>query len=195
MSGKIFEPGWFKKILGISIILIQLYPATSAQLAKEETPPLRERFFYGGSFGLQFGTLTDIQVAPVIGLWVLPRVAVAAGPDYRFYKYYTDRTNIYGVKSYVEITALRNINSVIPIGTNTDIIFHFEDELLSLESAFFKNPPYSSNRFYLNTVLAGGGLSQQLGKRSYLNFIILWALDDSGYGVYSNPELRMSFLF
>jgi hypothetical protein len=194
MSGKIFKPRWFMKILGISIILIQLYPATSAQLSKD-APPLRERFFYGGSFGLQFGTLTDIQVSPVVGLWVLPRVAVAVGPDYRFYKYYTEKTNIYGVKTYVELTALRNINSVIPIGTNTDIIFHFEDELVSLESAFFKNPPYSSNRFYLNTLLVGGGLSQQLGKRSFLNFLILWALDDSGYGVYNNPELRMSFQF
>lgn len=195
MSGKIFKPGWFMKILGISIVLIQIYPATCAQIKKEEAPPLRDRIFFGGSFGLQFGSITDIEVAPVAGLWVLPRVAVAAGPDYRFYKYYNEKTQIYGVKSYVELTALRNINSVIPLGTNTDIIFHFEDELLSLESSFFRNPPYSSNRFYLNTILAGGGLSQQLGQRSFLNILILWALDDSGYGIYSNPELRMNFLF
>jgi hypothetical protein len=195
MSGKIFEPRWLMKILGISLILFQLYPVTSAQLNKEEAPPLRERIFYGGSFGLQFGTLTDIQISPVIGLWVLPRVAVAAGPDYRFYKYYTQKTQIYGGKTYAELTVLRNINSVIPIGTNTDIIFHFEDELLSLESAYFKDLPFKSDRFYLNTLLIGGGLSQQLGKRSFFNFLILWALDDSGYGVYSNPELRMTFIF
>jgi hypothetical protein len=188
MSFKIFGPRWLLKILVISIILIQFNSVINAQLTREEAPPLKERIFYGGSFGLQFGTLTDIQIAPVIGLWVLPRVAIAAGPDYRFYKYYTQKTQIYGVKTYAELTVLRNINSVIPIGTNTDIIFHFEDELLSLESAYFKDLPYKSDRFYLNTVLVGGGLSQQLGKRSFFNFLILWALDDSGYGVYNNPE-------
>jgi hypothetical protein len=195
MSFKIFGPRWLLKILVISIILIQFNSVINAQLTREEAPPLKERIFYGGSFGLQFGTLTDIQIAPVIGLWVLPRVAIAAGPDYRFYKYYTQKTQIYGVKTYAELTVLRNINSVIPIGTNTDIIFHVEDELLSLESAYFKDLPYKSDRFYLNTVLVGGGLSQQLGKRSFFNFLILWALDDSGYGVYNNPELRMTFLF
>lgn len=195
MSVKIFKPRWFVKILGLCIILIQSYSAANAQLSREEAPPLRERIFYGGSFGLQFGSVTDIQLAPVVGLWVLPRVAIAAGPDYRFYKYYTEKTHIYGAKSYVELTALRNINSVIPIGTNTDIVFHFEDELLSLESSFFRDPLDGSGRFFLNTFLVGGGLSQQLGKRSFLNFLVLWALDDSGYGIYSNPELRMSFLF
>ena len=55
-----------------------------AQRSRPEPPPLKERLFYGGSFGLQFGSITDIQIAPVIGIWVLPRLAVAAGPNYRF---------------------------------------------------------------------------------------------------------------
>lgn len=164
---------------------------------REDTPPLKERLFYGGNFGLQFGNITDIEVSPVIGLWVLPRIAVAVGPDYRFYKYFSEKTHVYGGKTYAEFILLRNINSVIPIGSNTNIIVHVEDEFLNLESAFWKDPSliYPYTRFYVNTVLAGGGLSQQVGKRSSLNIVALWALNESTYGLYGNPEIRISFLF
>jgi hypothetical protein len=184
------------KISRIIILLLLLSPAVLlGQRTREEPPPIKERLFYGGSFGLQFGTLTDIEVSPVIGFWVLPRIAFAAGPEYRFYKYYSDRTSIYGGKTYMEMIVLRNINSVIPIGSNTNIIFHLEDELLSLESSFWKNPPITEDRFYVNTILAGGGLSQQIGRRSSINFYVLFALNESLYGIYSNPEIRLSFLF
>jgi hypothetical protein len=165
------------------------------QTGREEPPPIRERLFYGGNFGLQFGTITDVQISPVIGLWVLPRTAIAIGPDYRFYKYYDEQTNIYGGKGYMEFILLKNINSVIPIGSNTNIVFHLEDELLSLQASFWKNPPYTSERFYVNTVLAGGGLSQQIGRRSSINLVVLWPLNESIYSVYSTPEIRISFIF
>lgn len=166
-----------------------------AQDDTKQAPPFRERLFFGGNFGLQFGSLTDIQVAPVVGYWVLPRVALAVGPDYRFYSFYKNSTHLYGGKGYVELTLLRNINSVIPIGANTDIIGHIEYEVLSLESAFFKTAPYTSKRFFTNTALAGGGISQQIGKRSALNIVVLWAITEEEYGIYSKPEFRLSFMF
>lgn len=176
------------------LLLVSCFSEVSGQKSREEPPPFRERLFFGGNFGLQFGTITDIQVSPVVGLWVLPRLAVAVGPDYRFYKYRYERTNIYGGKGYVQFVVIKDINSFLPIGSNTGIFLHIEDELLSLESAFWKDP-LLSGRFYINTVLAGGGISQQMGRRSSLNIMVLWALNDSGYGVYSNPEIRVSFNF
>ncbi len=67
--------------------------------------------------------------------------------------------------------------------------------LLSLESSYFKDPPYTSKRFLLNTFLAGGGVRQQLGPRSSMNLTFLWALNDSGYGIYGSPEIKVSFMF
>ena len=167
----------------------------SGQKRKEAPPPLKERIFFGGNFGLQFGTITDIQISPVIGLWVFPRLAVAVGPNYRFYKLYHERTNIYGAKGYMQFVVIKDISSVIPLGSNTGIFLHVEDELLSLQSSYWKNPPITSDRFYINTVLAGGGISQQIGRRSSLNIMVLWALNESVYDVYSNPEIRVSFSF
>jgi len=177
------------------LLLFASVSIISGQKSKEKPPPFRERLFFGGNFGLQLGTITDIQVSPVIGLWILPRLAVAVGPNYRFYKYYHERTNIFGGKSYLQFVVIKDISSIIPVGVNIGVFLHVEDELLSLESSYWKNPPITSDRFYINTILAGGGISQQIGRRSSLNIMVLWALNDSDYGVYSNPEIRVSFNF
>lgn len=163
---------------------------------REEAPPFRERLFFGGNLGLLFGSITDIQVAPVIGYWVLPRVAVAVGPDYRYYRDQNVATSLYGGKAYLQLVVIQDLNSIISFGSHTGIFFHIEDELLSLKSSFWKFPlPYTTDRFYVNTVLAGGGISQQIGRRASLNFMVLWPLNDSGYNIYSKPEIRVSFTF
>lgn len=184
----------------IQVLLLNIFLTgiANTQDIKSEKPPFKERLFWGGSFSLQLGTLTDIQLAPDVGLWVLPRLAVAAGPNYRFYKFLGEKTDIYGFHSFLQIVFLRDIDKYIPIGTHTSIILQLENELLSLESDFWKRSNYSadeSKRFFVNTPLAGGGLSQQIGRRASINFIVLWALSDSEYALYSNPEIRISFMF
>jgi len=178
------------------ILLFMTLSMSYGQQSKEEIPPLNERLFFGGSFGLQFGTFTDIQFSPIIGIWVLPRLGVAAGPNYRFYKNpYSGRTTIYGGRSYLQYLFLRDLNSIIPLRVHVGLFLHAEYEALSLESSFFKTPPYDSDRFITNTILTGGGISQQIGRRAALNIMFLWALNDAGYDIYSNPEIRIGFVF
>jgi len=177
------------------ILLLGSYRPAYGQETGGEVPPFKERLFYGGSFGLQFGTYTDIEVAPVIGLWVLPRVGIAFGPDFQYYKFLSESTVIYGGKSYVEVLFLQDLDNVIPIGVHLGLFLHGEYEALSLESAAFKTPPYESKRFVTHTFLAGGGIRQQVGQRSSLNLTFLWTLNDAGYNIYGNPEIRVSFMF
>ena len=197
---------YFRAMVVISLLVFISISTLSAQNAgedrfpydqndREEAPPFRERLFYGGNFGLMFGTITDIQISPVIGFWILPRIAVAVGPTYRYFKSPVDKTSIYGGKGYLQFVVIQDINSVLPVGIHTGIFLHIEDELLSLKTSFWKLPPYVADRFYVNTVLAGGGISQQIGRRSSLNFMVLWPLNDSLYEIYSRPEIRVSFTF
>jgi hypothetical protein len=181
------------RLLAVSL-LISVNMA-SGQQAGKEVPPLKDRLFYGGSFSMQFGTYTDIEVAPIIGLWILPKIGIAAGPDFQYYKFINNPTTIYGGKSYVEVIFLQDLDNIIPLGVHLGLFLHGEYEMLSLESAAFKTVPYESKRFLVNTFLAGGGIRQQIGQRSSLNLTFLWALNDSGYGIYGNPEIRVSFMF
>ena len=181
-------------IITIALLLMSVQSA-SAQKVRSKAPPIKERLFYGGSFGLQLGTITDIEASPILGFWILPRLAVAAGPNYRFYKDALGRTDIYGGRGYSQFVVIKDINSIVPVGINMGIFLHAEDEFLSLESAFWQNPPLTSERFTVNTLLAGAGISQPIGRRSAINMMVLWALNDSVYDLYSNPEIRVSFTF
>ncbi len=80
-----------------------------------------------------FGTITDIQVSPVVGYWVLPRVAVAAGPKYRYYKDIDTTTSIYGGKAYVQLVVIQDLNSFIPFGAHTGIFFTLRMNCLVLK--------------------------------------------------------------
>jgi hypothetical protein len=179
--------------------IISSFTIIYSQKKIEQKPPLRERMFFGGTLGLQFGSYTNIQVAPMVGLWVRPRIAIAMGPNFQYYhySYYNFESTIYGGNAYIQFVPLRDLDNLIPIGLHTGILLHLEDELLNLDSSW--DPYYHSGRFTVNTVLAGAGISQMLGSRSSINLMFLWALNEphfsSGYSLYSNPEIRLSFNF
>ena len=183
-----------RKILTI-VLSTFLFSVISSQEAPQEVPPLKERLFFGGSFSLQLGTYTNIEVSPIIGLWVLPRFALAAGPSYTFYKYDGIKTDLFGGRSYLQYVVFRDLDKFIPLGIHASFFLHLEDEMLSLESDSWANAPANTKRFTVNTVLSGVGISQQIGARASLNFMVLWALNDSGYQIYSNPEIRVGVVF
>src|SRR5664279_5082865 len=197
----------YSRIIIMATLLLAIsYPSLIAQSNKEDqfpydqksedgTPAFKERLFFGGNMGLMFGTITDIQISPVVGYWLLPRLAIAAGPTYSFYKTEIDKTSIYGGKAYAQLVVLQDISSVIPLGSHTGIFLHIEDELLSLKANFWKYPYNPPGRFYVNTVLIGGGISQQIGRRSSMDFMVLWPLNESDYNIYNKPEIRISFIF
>jgi hypothetical protein len=70
-------------VLFLVVHLLAAWVPADGQTGRPEVPPLKDRLFYGGNVNLQFGTYTDIQVSPVIGLWVLPRIGIALGPDFQ----------------------------------------------------------------------------------------------------------------
>lgn len=184
-----------KKWLTFLVLFFLSCSWSSGQNLRSNKPLLRDRLIYGGSFSLQIGTYTDIEVSPVFGIWLLPRIAIAGGPDYRFYKDPWDRTDIYGGRIYLQYIFIQDINNLIPIGVNTAVFLHAEYEGLSLESDFWKNTNLTSKRFMTNTMLGGVGINQPVGARSSINFMVLWALTNDDYGVYNTPEIRVGLIF
>ena len=102
---------------------------------------------------------------------------------------------LYGGRTYLQYIVVQDLNNVIPLGIHAGLFLHGEYEALNLESSVFKLPPYTSERFMTHTILAGGGFSQRIGRRSSFNIMFLWALNDEGYGIYSSPEIRVGFSF
>lgn len=164
----------------------------------DQRPPLRERLFFGGNFGLQFGDYTNIEVSPMVGIWVLPRVAIAAGPSFKYYSTPNIKTSIFGGNTFVRLMVLQDLNNILPVGIHLGIFGQAMYEGLSLDDlyvSFISGLPDSGGRIYSDAFLLGPGISQPLGGRGSLNLSFLWALSQPKYYTYGSPEIRVSFQF
>jgi len=94
-----------KKYFGFLIVLIILQIHTSLQaqspeIEMPEHPTLRDRIVFGGTSWLLFGTITEIELFPVLGYRLTNRLSVMAGPMYSYYNHrqfnYSD--NGYGAR-------------------------------------------------------------------------------------------------
>jgi len=184
---------------GILFAILLLFTLPSILNGQERNtrmgpPPLRERIYIGGNFGLQFGTYTYIEVSPIVGLWLLPRLSVAAGPTFKYYKDSYGDSDVWGGKGYTRFVVINDLNNLIPIGIGTSIYLHAEFESLSFKSDYL-GVTNGAKRINVNSGLAGVGFSQPLGGRARINFAVLWVVYNSGYQIYNNPEYRLEFTF
>lgn len=194
-----------KRSLHILVISLLLYGLTAGRLEAqwEEPPSLRDRLFFGGNLGLQLGTVTNIEISPLLGYYITPRLAVGLGIRYEYYKdsrdylpYLPFETNIYGGSIFSRFMVIQNISELIGLGLNSGIFAHLEYEVLSLEKKYFEIPAtQEEGRFYLHSVLAGGGLNQPVGRRSAFTIMVLWNLNQTASSPYSNPIIRIGFNF
>jgi hypothetical protein len=168
----------------------------------EEKPPLRDRIFFGGNFGLQFGTVTNIEVSPLAGIYLTPRLAVGPGIKYEYFKsnypgFVPYETHIYGGTVFARYMVIRDLSEAVGLGLNIGLFGHAEYEMLSLESRYFQigAPPDAEGRFYLHSILLGGGIYQPIGRRGGLLLMVLWNLNETASSPYSNPIFRIGFNF
>ncbi len=156
------------------------------------------KFFFGGYLGLSFGTYTYIEIAPIAGYRITPRLSAGLGPKYMYIKesnYY--ETSIYGIKAFTQFSIFKNINETINIGIG-DLFAYVENESLNIKPMYYD--PYSNSyhggkRGWVNITLLGGGLRFPLGERAGFSILILWDISQNPYYSYSNPEIRLSVDF
>ena len=167
-----------KKLTFYILLVFLLVPVFASAQESDDTARKRfsERIFFGGNIGLQFGTVTFIDVSPLIGYELTEKLSAGVGATYLYYRY-RDRfndfsTNIYGGRVFSRYNILENIFA------------HTEYEVLNLEAFDLEK------RINVTSILVGGGFRQQLGGRTYLNLLILWNINESAYSPYRNPIIR-----
>lgn len=177
------------------------YPGETEEESKKEQKRSKyqqSKFFFGGNLGLSFGTYTYIEIAPIAGYKITPRLWAGLGPKYMYLKqksYY--ETSIYGVKAFASFTVFKNLSETINIGIG-DIFIYFENETLSLEQIYYdpvNSVYFKGDRNWHNIPLAGGGMRFPVGMRAGFSIYMLWGFTKSAELLYSNPEIRISFDF
>ena len=158
--------------------------ATYAQVRdKADRPPeksFKERIYYGGNLGLQFGNITLVEFAPSVGYKLTDNLSLGVGATYLYISYndlgYKFTSNIYGARIFGRY--------IVSEGW----FIHGEDEVLNVESVYFPG-----TRLSINTYMAGVGYRQMFSDRSSYYIIALWNFNESVYSPYSNPIIRMGF--
>jgi len=146
-----------------------------------------DRLFFGGGLGLQFGSITVISIAPQVGYRFTDKFMAGFGVSYYYLSANQNQkfsTNIYGGSVFTSYAVLENL------------FVRAEYEVLNLESIYFNPYIYpQQKRFNINSFLIGPGYRYAVGEHSYINFMILWNLNETIYSPYQNPIIRMNFEF
>ncbi len=171
----------------VIFLTVILYSAT---IIAQENPqpkmksPMSSRIFIGGGLGLQFGTVTLVDVSPLIGYWFTEKLAGGLGFTYQYYqdKRYIPEysTSIFGISVFGRYYVFR------------DVFAHAEYEWLNYEANSFID---DSGRINLNNILLGGGYRQWIGPNSFMAIELLWNVNESVYSLYQNPIIRIGFGF
>lgn len=151
---------------------------------QQQDAPLsfRERLYFGGNFGIQFGTVTNIDLSPQVGYRITPRFSAGIGLSYKFFAdtRYDFRTSIYGGSIFTRFLVFRNL------------FLQAEVEKLNVED--YDNYPETS-RAWDTAVLVGAGYRQPMGERGAVYMMLMWNLNETRLSPYQNPIIRVGFNF
>jgi hypothetical protein len=143
---------------------------------RKDPRPLKDRLWFGGGLGLQFGNFTFIQASPMVGYKVDQAGKFSVGTGIT-YQYTSDNRYIPKYSSsaygYRFLTRYRII----------------EQAFLHAEFLHMNTPPYvnirdTPSRIWVPHLLVGGGVRQSLGGVSTLTLQVLWEVLQNPNSVY-----------
>lgn len=143
------------------------------------------RVYVGGNLGLLFGSVTFIDISPLIGYRFTERITAGIGGTYQYIQYNSLEgagSSIYGGRVFGRYIF-------------TDFLFgHAEYEWLNMKVYVINSAGkiVDSFRDDIGFFWVGGGYQQRLAARAYLTIMALWNIADvPAYVSYPNPQIRI----
>lgn len=144
------------------------------------TPGLHKgRFFTGGGIGAQFGQLTAVEIAPMVGY--IPHRLFRFGLTFNFSyikdNYYTPPVSDYfwGGSLFARLYPIQYLFLHVEIG------------------GFNQSYGMDRQRKWMAYPLAGIGGSYTFGRRMGISLTVLYNFNHSEYSIYGNPIVRIGF--
>lgn len=136
-----------------------------------------EKVYVGGSFWMRFGTITFIDVSPLVGYRFTDKFSAGPGIVYQYYKdkrYNPDyETNTYGGRLFARHTIFQQFFA------------QAQYENISTEVIYFdRNGEWYETREWVPGAFLGGGIFQPLGRRGA---IVISGMYNLLYDEYKSP--------
>jgi len=161
--------------------------AQSDEFQNKQKSDFRSRLYFGGGFGLQFGTVTLIELSPLAGYKITPRLSAGISPTYKYYSYkgyygpsQNLKTNVFGGSIFARCMLFQGFFA------------HTEYESLFYNTRETGNV-IASQQF--NSWFLGGGYQQNMGGNAGMYILVLWNMLDQINSPYTNPVIRVGFSF
>ena len=156
----------------------------SAPPPQSQSMSLKDRLFFGGNLGLNFGSLTLINVSPLVGVRLTDKLGVGVGPTYTYFSdrrsTYKFETESYGGRLFAQYRIVESV------------LLYSEYELINTE---VPNLLYTAlERRNISSLFLGGGYIQQIGRSSAVSITLLYNVLEGDYPIYENPLIRTGFL-
>lgn len=143
-----------------------------------------DRMYFGGSFGLQFGTYTNISLLPILGYRLTDKLSAGVGVVYHFSKFREYSYSSYGGRAFTQLE-LFNIGDGAVLG-------HAEVEFLNTK--YEDRGRLSTNRTNITLPLVGAGYRQRISDKASIDMLLLYNVNDNVLGnPYNNPVFRVGF--
>ncbi|MBW6490096.1 MAG: hypothetical protein K0B15_02765 [Lentimicrobium sp.] len=188
----------FLLLLLLIFVLFQPNFTSAQENQQRNKSAFTEKLVYGGGFGLQFGTLTLIDLSPVIGYRLTPKLETGLGFTYKYYKYknywynpvtgqrYDLKSNITGGSVYAKYHIFENVFA------HTE----FEQLRYNYTNYHFNGSVMETDKQVadITSVFVGGGYRQRFSQNSYFYIMALWNLTEDAMSPYNNPLIRMGVI-
>jgi hypothetical protein len=172
-------------VLFLTLILSSTLAFAQRDIDPEDNPPLKDRMYFGGNLGLQFGTVTLIDISPLAGVMITPRFSSGLGATYQYYddnRFQGASGSSYGGRVFSRYNVLPNIFA------------YTEFETINWNAYNFFNDRFQ--RTWTDAFFVGVGYFAPFGSRGGANFTFLYNLmHDNRNSYYSEPYvIRVGFV-
>ncbi|NPA67966.1 MAG: hypothetical protein GXO50_05090 [Chlorobi bacterium] len=146
---------------------------------------LKDKIFFGGGFGLQLGSVTNITVMPEVGYRFTDKFTAGTGLYYMYTSIsaYNYSDNVYGGKIFSRYY-------VVP-----DFFIAGEYESLNIADYDLYTGYYTGGRIWVQGLLLGGGWRQKIGEHFAILTTLMYNVLEDDKTPYSNPVFKISFIY
>jgi hypothetical protein len=163
-----------------------------------------DRLVYGGNLMLEIGNPTYIDLSPLVGYRITPKLQAGVGgtyvydreviPQYDAFGNYLGSvafsTSLYGGRFYAEYDILHDA-----LRPSDRLFGHFEYEVLNVPR--YDNYGQLSGRSWMESPYIGAGYRSPLGRRGFINLTVLYNMDYARFATinpYGTPwAIRIGF--
>lgn len=178
---------WLKNsfLVGLFFLIVANEVCGQRVIDEGNMPPLKDRLYYGGNFAMSFGTITYIDVSPLVGAMVTNRLSGGVGATYQYFndrRFIGGNSSLYGGRVFGRYNVFPN--------------FFGHVELESLNFDLYNQNTDRFERTWVPGFFLGAGYFAPFGNRGGANFTFLYNLiHDNRRSPYNEPYvIRVGFV-